>query len=40
MDTIDIKIDFPAPPRETEHAIELKFVKRRRVPAPGKKWRS
>jgi hypothetical protein len=28
MDTIDIKIDFPAPPRETQHVIENKFVEK------------
>jgi hypothetical protein len=28
MDTIDIKIDFPAPPRETHQAIEHKFVEK------------
>ena len=28
MDTIDIKIDFPAPPRETQQAIEHKFVEK------------
>ena len=28
MDTIDIKIYFPAPPRETEQAIEHKFVEK------------
>jgi len=28
MDTIDIKIDFPAPPRETQQAIERKFVEK------------
>ena len=28
MDTIDIQIDFPAPPRETEQAIEHKFVEK------------
>ena len=28
MDTIDIRIDFPAPPRETQQAIEHKFVEK------------
>ena len=28
MDTIDIKINFPAPPRETEQAIERAFVEK------------
>jgi hypothetical protein len=28
MDTIDIKLRFPAPPRETEQAIERKFVEK------------
>jgi hypothetical protein len=28
MDTIDITIDFPAPPRETQQAIENKFVEK------------
>src|ERR1700682_1874180 len=28
METIDIKIDFPAPPREIEQAIEHKFVEK------------
>jgi hypothetical protein len=28
MDTIDIKIDFPAPPRETQQANEHKFVEK------------
>jgi hypothetical protein len=28
MDSIEIKIDFPAPPRETRHAIENKFVEK------------
>ena len=28
MDTIDIKIEFPAPPRETQQAIENKFVEK------------
>jgi hypothetical protein len=28
MDTIDIKIGFPAPPRETQQAIEHKFVEK------------
>jgi hypothetical protein len=30
MDSIEIKIDFPAPPRETRHAIENKFVEKAR----------
>jgi hypothetical protein len=28
MDTIEIKIDFPAPPDETQQAIEHKFVEK------------
>jgi hypothetical protein len=28
MDTIDIKIYFPAPPHEAQQAIELKFVEK------------
>jgi hypothetical protein len=28
MDTIDIKIRFPAPPRETQQAYERKFVEK------------
>jgi hypothetical protein len=28
MDTIDIRIDFPAPPPETQEAIENKFVEK------------
>jgi hypothetical protein len=28
MDTIDIKMDFPAPPRETQQAFEHKFVEK------------
>jgi hypothetical protein len=28
MDTIDIKIDFQSPPRETRQAIENKFVEK------------
>jgi hypothetical protein len=28
MDTIDIRIDFPAPPCESEQAIERKFVEK------------
>jgi hypothetical protein len=28
MDTIDIKIRFPAPPRETQQAIEHNFVEK------------
>jgi len=28
METIDIRIDFPAPPREAQQAIEHKFVEK------------
>ena len=28
MESIDIKIDFPAPPRETQQAIEHRFVEK------------
>ena len=28
MDTVDIKIDFPAPPPETQQAFERRFVKK------------
>ena len=28
MDTIDIKIDFPPPPRETQEAIERAFAEK------------
>ena len=28
METIEIEIDFPAPPRETQQAIENKFIEK------------